>query len=348
MDKQNVAVIFGGKSGEHEVSLMSATNVINAMDKDKYNIYMIGITKEGRWMKYDGPVEKITDGSWESLASTGYDTVDLLFSPILGDKKSPIDVIFPVLHGPNGEDGTVQGLFELLSIPYVGCKVLGSALGMDKDYSKRLFKSIGLPIGEYEVVYKYDIKRDLQKVISIIEEKFKYPVFIKPANMGSSVGITKAHNTSELVDALTLASQYDTKIVVEEFINAREIECAVLGNEEPIVSGVGEIIPSHEFYDYVAKYFDGDNSRVLIPAPIDEDKAEEIREYAIAAYKALGCSGLSRADFFLEKTTGKVYINELNTMPGFTRISMYPKLFDYSGLSYSKLIDRLIELALLR
>jgi D-alanine-D-alanine ligase len=348
-NKLNVAVVFGGKSGEHEVSLMSATNVIKAMDKERYNIYMIGITKQGKWMAYNGEVGKIADGSWEEEANvTDRDeTINLLFSGLFnGSAESRIDVVFPVLHGPNGEDGTIQGLFEMLDVPYVGCGVMASSLGMDKGLSKQLFKDAGLAIGEFTVVLKAAIEKDMDSVISMVEDKFVYPVFVKPVNMGSSVGITKAHNREELAEGLIEACKYDRKIMIEENINCREFECAVLGNNDPVASGIGEVIASHEFYDYVAKYFDGDNSVVVIPAELSESKTEELREAAVKAYKALDCAGMSRVDFFMEKETGKIYINEINTIPGFTKISMYPKLWDAAGVSYSKLIDKLIELAI--
>ena len=351
MSKLNVAVIFGGKSGEHEVSLMSATNVINAMDKEKYNIKMIGITKEGKWLSYKGAVEKIVDGSWQKEAekSNSAETTDLIFSNILNKGEiTDIDVVFPVLHGPNGEDGTIQGMLEMLDLPYVGCGVLASSVAMDKILSKKLFAEAGISIVDFEVLLKKDIKNDLVGSIKKIEEKFKYPVFVKPANMGSSVGISKAHNREELTKALELAGQFDRKIVVEKAVDCREIECAVMGNDEPLASGVGEVIPSHEFYDYEAKYFDGDNSKVVIPAMVDETTVLKIREMAVKAYKSLDCAGLARADFFLDKNTGEIYINEFNTIPGFTRISMYPKLWGQAGVSYSELIDRLIQYAIER
>lgn len=348
-NKLNIAVIFGGKSGEHEVSLMSATNVIKAMDKEKYNIYMIGITKQGRWMSYKGSVEKIADGSWEKEAS-GMDrneTIDLLFSGIFNGKgETKIDAVFPVLHGPNGEDGTIQGLFEMLDIPYVGCGVMASALGMDKAFSKQIFENVGLPVGKYEVLLKEEIKKDMASAADRIEADFTYPMFIKPVNMGSSVGITKVHNREELVKGLEEACKYDRKVLVEESINCRELECAVLGNNDPIASGVGEILPSREFYDYEAKYFDDDKSILIIPANLEGDKAKEIRDIAVKAYKSLDCAGMARVDFFMDKDTGRIYINELNTIPGFTRISMYPKLWDAEGTTYGKLIDKLIELAI--
>ena len=348
-NKLNVAVLFGGKSGEHEVSLMSATNVIKAMDKEKYNIYMIGITKQGKWMTYRGEVDKIADGRWEMEAAQlgREETIDLLFSDLFnGGGESIIDVVFPVLHGPNGEDGTIQGLFEMIDIPYVSCGVMASSLGMDKGISKQLFKDAGLAVGEYTVILKAAVEKDMNSVTSMVEDKFVYPVFIKPVNMGSSVGITKAHNREELAKGLIDACKYDRKVMIEENINCREFECAVLGNNDPIASGVGEVIPSHEFYDYVAKYFDDSKSVVVIPAELPENKVNEIREAAVKAYKALDCAGMSRVDFFMEKETGKILINELNTIPGFTKISMYPKLWDAAGVSYSKLIDKLIELAI--
>ena len=346
-EKLNVAVVFGGKSGEHEVSLMSATNVINAMDKGKYNIYMIGITKQGKWMAYKGDVSKIIDGSWEKEAAEldREETIGLIFHRFFKKNSGKkIDVVFPVLHGPNGEDGTIQGLFEMLDIPYVGCGVMASALGMDKGFSKQLFKDAGLTVGEYTVVLKADIEKDIDPVIVMAEDKFEYPVFIKPANMGSSVGITKAHNREEMARGLKDACKYDRKVIIEENINCREFECSVLGNNNPIASGVGEIIPSHEFYDYEAKYFDDGKSVLIIPAELTAGKTEEIRE----AYKALDCCGMARVDFLVDRETEKVYINELNTIPGFTKISMYPKLWDAAGMSYSELIDRLIELAIER
>lgn len=347
--KLNVAVLFGGKSGEHEVSLMSATNVIRAMDKAKYNIYMIGITKQGKWMAYEGDVDKIIDGTWEKEAEKleRKETIDLLFSEFFkGDSRSRMDVVFPVLHGPNGEDGTIQGLLELLDVPYVGCGVTTSALGMDKAFSKQLFHAAGLPVCNYDVIMKTDILKDINGTVGRIEAKFSYPVFVKPVNMGSSVGISKAHDREELVAALREASKYDRKVLIEEFINCREIECSVLGNNEPMVSGVGEIIPSHEFYDYEAKYFDDGKSILIIPAKLEEEKLAEIRSIAQKAYTVLDCCGMSRVDFFLEKGTDKVYLNEINTIPGFTKISMYPKLWDAAGISYGELIDRLIDLSL--
>lgn len=359
--KINVGIIFGGKSEEHEVSLMSATSIIRAIDKEKYNVIPIGITKSGNWMIYDGPVEKIENGEWEGISNkllkdkpeenvfsvipVGEKSIQNKIPPVLVDK---IDVIFPVLHGPYGEDGTIQGLLEMADIPYVGAGVLASALCMDKVYAKKIFELEGLNVVDYLVILRSKLKNNIKDYISIIEKSFGYPVFIKPANLGSSVGITKAHDRDELVKGLGEAAKYDRKIMVERSVDCREIECAVLGNEQPRASIVGEIIPSHEFYDYEAKYFDDGKSKMIIPANIPNEISDVVREMAVRAYKALDCSGLSRVDFFLEKGTNKVYINEINTMPGFTKYSMYPLLWQETGLPYDKLIDTLIELALER
>lgn len=352
--KLNVAVLFGGKSQEHEVSLMSATNIINAMDKNKYNIYKIGITKQGKWMVYNGSTDKIMDGSWEKEIEVDTESYcqddETLFSRTIKSISNieKLDVVFPVLHGPYGEDGTVQGLLEVLDVPYVGCGVMGSAIGMDKQFSKLLFEKFGIPIGNYKVYYKHNINGCLQNVVMDIEKNFTYPFFIKPANMGSSVGISKAHDRCQLIQALIEACKYDRKIIIEEFIDGRELECSVLGNNDPVFMGVGEILPSHEFYDYEAKYFDGDNSKLLIPAQISDKKLQEIKELSLKAFKAVDCCGMARIDLFMEKDTCNLYINEINTIPGFTRISMYPKLCENAGLKYNELIDKLIDLAIER
>ncbi|MEW9124716.1 MAG: D-alanine--D-alanine ligase [Thermotaleaceae bacterium] len=362
--KLNIGIVFGGKSGEHEVSLMSAASVIRAINPEKYTIVPIGITKEGNWMLYRGPVEKIESGEWEgisnkllqqepqknsfsvlpmgkSLSSQGETTLPAQ----LGEE---IQVVFPLLHGPYGEDGTIQGLFEMADIPYVGAGVMASALGMDKVYAKKLFEMAGLPMGKYMTILRKKLYENIALCISRIEENFQYPVFVKPANLGSSVGISKARSGEELEKALQAAAKYDRKILVEEFIPCRELECAVLGNEEPRASVVGEIIPSKEFYDYHAKYFDDGKSTLIIPAHISNEKAEKVREMALKAYKAIDCCGLARVDFFMNKETEQIYINEINTMPGFTKYSMYPLLWEASGLSYPQLIDQLIQLALER
>lgn len=343
--KIRVAVVFGGQSGEHEVSLMSATSIINALDKEKYDIIKIGITRQGFWKYYPGPVDKIITGEWEkeavSLKESDYNFMSS--GCVLPDER--IDVAFPVLHGPMGEDGTIQGLFELAGLAYVGCGVLSSALGMDKVYAKILFDRVGLKQARYRVFMRRQWRDDPEGVIFRVEEEFKYPVFVKPANLGSSVGVTKAHSRDELVNALDLAGKYDRKIIVEEFIDGHEVECSVLGNDDPQASVVGEILPSDEFYSYRAKYFDGGKSGLVIPANISQKAAEKVREMAVEAFKAIDGSGLARVDFFVHRETDEVYINEINTMPGFTKISMYPKLWDAAGLPYSKLLDRLIELA---
>ncbi|WP_129599207.1 D-alanine--D-alanine ligase [Anaerophilus nitritogenes] len=350
MEKINVAVIFGGKSGEHEVSLMSATSVIKAINKEKYNCFPIGITKEGNWMIYNGPVEKIETGEWEEIAKNKQ-IEDFSIMPInrkYSKLKEMADVVFPVLHGPFGEDGTIQGLLEMADMSYVGAGVLASSLGMDKILSKKIFEKEGLPVGKYMFVMKYQLKENIDQCIKEIEEAFSYPVFIKPANLGSSVGISKAHNREELIIGLNQASLHDRKIIIEAYIDGREIECAILGNDHPKASVLGEILPSHEFYDYQAKYSDDQKSRLIIPADLPKEKSDEIRKMAICAYKAIDGSGLSRVDFFVEKDSLKVYINEVNTMPGFTKYSMYPLLWEATGLSYEDLIDELIQLAIKR
>ena len=338
--KVRIAVIFGGQSSEHEVSRVSASYVMRNLNETKYDVIKVGITKKGSWHIYDGSIENIENGEWEkNVTDGGFAIIDSIIRQA--------DVFFPVLHGRYGEDGSIQGLFELINKPYVGPGVLGSALGMDKVYSKIIFEDEGIPQARYIVLKRNQIKENIQEAIRIVEEKFDYPCFVKPSNAGSSVGISKAHNRNELINALNLAGLHDTKIIIEEFIEAREIECAVLGNDNPIASVVGEIIPSREFYDYDSKYNDG-TSQVVIPAELDESLADNIREYAKKAFRALDCSGMSRVDFFVHKRTGEIFINEINTIPGFTSISMYPKLLEASGIGYSDLLDRLIKLALER
>ena len=317
MKKIRVGVIRGGRSGEHEVSLRSAESILKAIDRNKYDVVPITISHVGQW-----------------------DPFTLAAAP---QTEPAVDVIFPILHGTYGEDGTIQGLFELANMPYVGAGVLGSAVGMDKDVMKRLLRDARLPIVDYWTVLKPELSSFLQAYIN----NLPYPVFVKPANLGSSVGITQAHSPEELPAALQTAAEYDRKIVVEKGVDAREIELSVLGNDNPIASVPGEIIPSREFYDYNAKYVD-DDSRLLIPAPLTDNQVKEAQRMAIAAFKVLECSGMARADFFLEKSTGKFYVNEINTLPGFTAISMYPKMWEASGIPYTELIDRLITLALER
>jgi D-alanine-D-alanine ligase len=351
-----IGVIFGGKSAEHEVSLNSAQNVMRALDKSKYEVVPIGISKEGQWLLRGDPLLTLTGGeiSLPKLLESGYQLVDDLSTGrevIPGSHAASlpeVDVIFPVLHGPFGEDGTVQGLLELADIPYVGAGVMASAVGMDKVAMKDLFRSHDLPTPKYVVIKRSEWERTPERVEQCIAAEIGYPCFTKPANMGSSVGVTKAHNTAELIHALNEAAQYDRKLLVECAVpEAREIECSVLGNDEPIASVPGEIVPGREFYDYEAKYLD-DSSQLLIPAPIDPATAQRVHDLALKAFLALDCAGMARVDFLLSRTTGELYLSEVNTIPGFTRISMYPKLWEASGLSYSELIDRLIELALER
>jgi len=357
--KIRVGVIFGGRSGEHEVSLISAQSVMSAIDKEKYQVIPIGITKEGRWLTSGDPMKMLTAGlagssrppalaaSYESPnAETKAETRDL----IPGTRESgipAIDVIFPVLHGPYGEDGTIQGLLELANLPYVGSGVLGSALGMDKAAMKAMFRDAGLPTVKALTILRKSWEANPERVTRRISRELGYPCFVKPANLGSSVGVSKVHGPDELPAAMEMAAQYDRKLLIEEAIEAREIECSVLGNDEPIASILGEIVPRREFYDYIAKYAD-ENTELIIPADLPAEKTREIQEMAIRAFLALDCAGLARVDFFLCRHTGRVYVNELNTIPGFTSISMYPKLWAASGLSYSELIDKLIELALER
>lgn len=344
--KMKVGIIFGGKSGEHDVSLMSAASVINAIDKEKYDIFCIGITKQGEWLVYEGDTENIENGTWEDIARRLLDNNPEKYElSVAGTRsiKDKADIIFPILHGPYGEDGTMQGLLEISDIPYVGAGVMGSALAMDKAYSKLIFEKENLPICDYKIIYRKDIKKNIDDVIKSIEEKFNYPLFVKPANLGSSVGISKAHDNKELIEALMEACKYDRKIVIEEYVPCREIEVGVIGNDEPMASAVGEIIASKEFYDYEAKYLDGGKSEIRIPADITESQKNRIRNMAINAYKALDCCGFSRVDFFINKETGEILINEINTIPGFTRYSMFPLLWKEAGIEYSKLIDMLIE-----
>jgi len=357
-NKKRIGVIFGGRSPEHEVSRVSAQNVINNIDRDKYEVLMIGITKDCRWLIYEGPVKEVGTGGWQAIAEANEKNNKInVFELFSGDKSSEslknickrLDIVFPVLHGCNGEDGTIQGMFELFGIPYVGCGVLSSALAMDKAYSKLIFEKYSIPIGKYLVFDRSEINEDnIHGIIEKVEAVHTYPCFVKPSNTGSSIGVSKARDRNQLVDAIYLASRYDSKILIEEYIEGGEYECAVLGNKKPEASVVGEIIPCNEFYDYEAKYSPDSTSKIVIPAELPEDISNEIRKYAIEAFKALECSGLARVDFFVQKGTNRVYINEVNTLPGFTNISMYPKLWEATGIKYSELIDRLINLALER
>jgi len=346
--KINLLVLFGGQSEEHEVSLMSCESVLKHIDSGKYNIYCVGITKKGQWRLFDGAFDLIGKGRWEEHSKRIVFPGDPSFGGFfLHDdplKIYPVDVAFPIMHGPLAEDGTLQGLFELANIPYVGCQVTSSALCMDKWLTKAVFKANEIPCCGYMLVLRNETINNSRETISKIKERFNYPVFVKPANLGSSVGISKANDDESLLKALIEAGKHDRKILVEEFIDCREIECSVLGNDDPIASLPGEIVPSNDFYDYNAKYLDG-NSKLIIPANVEEKKANEIKQLAIRAYKALDCSGMARVDFFLEKGTGRVLVSEINTIPGFTNISMFPKLLEASGIAYGDLIGKLIELA---
>ncbi len=350
--KKTVAVIFGGQSSEHEVSRTSAMLMLNALDQEKYQVLPVGITKKGEWLIYNGPVEHVGTGEWEKYSTPvclSPDATKKALLKIVNDrvKEIPIDVVIPVLHGAWGEDGTIQGLFELAQIPYVGCGVLASAVSMDKVYTKIIAKAARIPQANYLWFHKMDLAKKKEKLMDQVEKKLGYPCFVKPSNAGSSVGISKAKNREQLSKALDFAAGYDKKVIVEEAIDARELECAVLGNEEILVSGVGEVLAAAEFYDYDAKY-NNSASRTVIPADLEPKKVEEIRRMAKKIFKAVDGSGLARIDFFIDKKTGKVLFNELNTMPGFTPISMYPMLWEAAGISNTELMDRFIELAYAR
>jgi len=358
--KIRVGVIFGGRSGEHEVSLASARSVMSAMDKEKYEIVPVGITKEGRWIASGDPLMALEAGDagvsqpvalLGDPSRRGLMRLEDTEQTIKATRLAELDVVFPVLHGPYGEDGTIQGLLELAGIPYVGAGVIGSALGLDKAVFKDVMLAHGLPITDYLLVKRKEWETVPEEVMDRAEAALGYPVFTKPANLGSSVGIRKCHDREELTRGLTEAARYDRKLLVEAAVPAaREIEVSVLGNDDPIASVPGEIIPSREFYSYEAKYIDhGDEaSGLLIPAPISPEMTERVRDLAVRAYKAIDCAGMARADFLLSGETGELYVSELNTIPGFTTISMYPKLWEASGIPYPELIERLIDLAIER
>jgi D-alanine-D-alanine ligase len=394
MAKLRVGILFGGRSGEHEVSLLSAASVLKAIDKTKYDVVPIGITKDGRWLtaesaerllKGDASADKsvraaqseekhLRAGDPEAtpgaaVLATGEAVVvppepvrretglapfqtDVSSLRRASDRAINVDVIFPVLHGTFGEDGTIQGLLELADLAYVGAGVLGSAAGMDKDVMKALFRAAGLPIVKHVTVLRSEWEKASKKAEKLVESKLKYPVFVKPANLGSSVGISKAHDRKEIGPAIEEAAKFDRKIVIEEGVGgkkhkAREIECSVLGNDDPKVSIAGEIVPCKEFYDYDAKYLDV-GSELVIPAKVAKAEMKRVQSLAIAAFQAVDCSGLARVDFLMDPKSRKIYVNEINTMPGFTAISMYPKLWAATGLSYPELIDRLIQLGVER
>jgi len=356
-EKIRVGIIFGGRSGEHEVSFCSASSIIKAIDKDKYTVVPIGITKEGRWISPQDSELALQSGKIE-----GKSTVILLNNPYGRalvridnnqrlEKSSTLerlDVIFPVLHGPYGEDGTVQGLLELADIPYVGAGVAASAVSMDKDLMKTIFQQKGLPILKWLTIKRKEWQKDKEKILFLIQNGFEYPLFVKPTNLGSSVGITKVHKKEELEKAIDLASSYDRKILIEEGLEeVREIECGVLGNDEPRASVVGEVKPAGEFYDYDSKYID-EGTQLIVPADLPDGVSRKVQEIALRAFKAVDAAGMARVDFFVSKKENKIYLSEINTIPGFTSVSMYPRLWEASGISYAGLIDQLIQLALER
>jgi D-alanine-D-alanine ligase len=351
VSKLRVGVIYGGKSGEHEVSIASAASIFRYLDRDKYETVPILIGKDGRWALAARPPELMSAADVHAAANQADLTRSALqvIEPTTALTDGKIDVVFPVLHGPYGEDGTVQGLFELANVPYVGAGVLGSAAGMDKAVMKTLFQARGLPVGPYLVVLRREWDREPEAITARVGHELGYPVFVKPANLGSSVGISKARDSGELADAMQTARQFDRKIVIEAAVpRAREIECAVLGNDDPQASIPGEIVTRREFYDYAAKYLDADAATCVVPAPLDPEQVREIQRLSIAAFQAVDGSGLARVDFLMAGDSGAIVVNEVNTMPGFTTISMYPKMWEASGLPYPDLLDRLITLALER
>lgn len=350
MNKKTVAVLFGGQSSEHEVSCVSATTIISNMNHDLYNVILIGITKEGKWVKVSS-VEDIKSGEWVKSKVNAIISPDATQKSVLfieGNKVTPekVDVVFPALHGLYGEDGTVQGLFELAKIPYVGCGILSSAVSMDKLYTKIIVDTLGIRQAKYVPVYKKDLSH-MEQLVEKIEKSINYPMFIKPSNAGSSCGISKAKNRDQLIAGLRLAVEHDRKILVEEGIVGREVECAVLGGNEPKASGVGEIVAAADFYDYDAKY-NNNESKTIIGPDLPGNVTEIIREDAVRIFKAVDGYGLSRVDFFVETETGEVVFNEINTLPGFTAISMYPMLWEAKGIGKPQLVDKLIQLAFAR
>lgn len=356
VDKLRVGVIFGGRSGEHDVSLMSARSVLSVLDPQKYHVTQIGITRQGQWLTGENVLQALLDESFSNLHQAA-----LLPDPTLSglyqiqpagagfsmQHLTDLDVVFPVLHGTFGEDGTLQGMLEMANVAYVGAGVLSSSVGMDKALFKDVMRSHNIPIVDSLLVLRSQIEKDIDSILNAAEKMSAYPIFTKPVNLGSSVGISKCHNRSDLLEGIMDAVRYDRRILIEHGLDAREIEVSVLGNDFPEASIPGEIVPSDEFYSYDAKYID-DRSELLIPAPIPEKTAARVRELAVRAFKAIDGAGMARVDFLLDKKSGEVFLNEVNTIPGFTKISMYPKLWEASGLPYPALVDRLIELALER
>jgi D-alanine-D-alanine ligase len=356
--KLKIGVLYGGRSGEHDVSLCSAASVVAALDKSKYDVVAIGIDRDGRWYVQDQP-EIVVDkafGKIMSLKKRGLWLVNhfeqknklYIYNLETSGEKVFVDVVFPVLHGTYGEDGTLQGLLELAMVPYVGVDVAGSAVGMDKDIAKRLLKEAGIPVVPWITVGKHDWLEHPKNILSHALNQLSLPLFVKPLCTGSSVGIKKVKVKKELADAIDYAFQFDTRIMIETGIDCREIECAVLGNERPQASVPGEILPQHEFYSYEAKYLDPEGARMNIPAKLPAKLSAAIRQCAVAGFKALNCNSMARVDFFLDKKTNQFYLNEINTLPGFTSISMYPKLWAATGIQYSELLDHLVALALTR
>ncbi|MCJ7661827.1 MAG: D-alanine--D-alanine ligase [Anaerolineales bacterium] len=356
MDKINIGVIFGGRSGEHEVSLMSARSVLDALDQERYKITQIGISHDGEWLVGENILEKMTEGKIAGLSSAamfpdpsrqGLFLIKQTQSLEVVEHLVALDVVFPVLHGTFGEDGTLQGFLEMVGVAYVGAGVLGSSVGMDKGVFREVMLANGIPVVDTMVVLRSEIDKNIDQVASRAEQLTSYPMFVKPANTGSSVGVSKCHSRSDLIEGMLDAARFDRRILVQRAVNAREIEVSVLGNDLPEASIPGEIRPAAEFYSYDAKYNDA-NSELLIPAPLSDEMVKRIRSLAIKAYKAIDCAGMARVDFFFDQDTSEIYLGEVNTIPGFTKISMYPKLWEASGLPYPRLIDRLVDLALER
>ncbi len=354
--KLKIAVLFGGRSGEHEVSLASARSILDVLDPQKYKVIQVGITHEGAWLTGENARDLLEKGETRGLtpctilpdpSKPGLYALRFTDHGTKLEKLTDIDVVFPVLHGTYGEDGTLQGLLEIADLAYVGAGVTGSSVGMDKGVFKDVMRANGIPVVEAIILLRSEIEKDIQSAIRKAEAVAAYPLFVKPANLGSSVGITKCNSRADLAEGLLEAAAYDRRVLVERGVNGREIEVSVLGNDDPQASVAGEVQPSREFYSYESKYMDG-TSALLIPASLPAETAEKIRSLAVKAHTAIDCAGMSRVDFFLEKETGEVLLNEINTLPGFTSISMYPKLWEASGLPYTKLVDRLIELALER
>lgn len=342
MDKLKVAAIFGGRSAEHEISLLSAEAIMGAIDTERYEVVPIGITKEGDWIVGDDPLNALRALNKGKRIQGG---VEMGQIPVTSLKKA--DIVFPILHGPYGEDGTIQGLLEMMDLPYVGAGVLGSALGMDKALQKAVLAQHELPVVDHIVFVRSRWERSRSQIIEAVEQRFPYPCFVKPACQGSSIGVSKVRSTAELVAGIEEAATHDRKIMVEQAVDAREIECSVLGNDQPMASPLGEIIPANEFYDYEAKYSSSE-TRLVIPADLPAPVTSEMRRLAVAAFQAIDAAGMARVDMFLERGSGKIYINELNTIPGFTQVSMYPKLWEVAGIGFPDLVGHLLRLGLER